>query len=69
MAIALLLYGSHGKHTQQAMLNYGIKFNQWCRTNLFKQFLFYEDKEFSLSDCICYDICESKCKCTDCISK
>ena len=67
LASALLLYGRTGKHTQQAMINYGTNFNQCHCITLFKHFLFYKDTEFSLPICKCCDICETKCKCTQCI--
>ena len=67
LASALLLYGRPGKHTQQAMIKYGTNVNQCRRTTLFKHFLFYKDTEFSLPICKCCDICETKCKRTQCI--
>ena len=66
-ATALLLNGCPGKHMRKTMLNYGTNSNQCRCTTLFKHFLFFVDKEFPLSNCKCCDICECKCKCTECV--
>jgi len=67
-ATALLLYGKPGKkHLQKTMVDYSTNSTQCHRAILFKDFLFYKDSEFTLSQCKCCDICEKKCKCTDCI--
>lgn len=68
-ATALLLYGSPGKHTHKAMLNYGTNSDQCRHTTLFRHFLFYEDKEFPLCDCKCCDFCEKNVNVQNAYSK
>lgn len=64
-ATALLLYGASHKPTHQRMKDYAN--SKICRRSaLFKHFVLFEDNKFALSLCKCCDICEVKCKCTQC---
>jgi len=65
-SVALLLYGTPGKHLQTAMKAYCTNTTDCRRNVLFKDFMFYNVSEFLDEKCKCCDICSITCTCIEC---